>query len=102
MCCFLECVRVCVSVCLSVRPSVLSSSAYPVSRYSTVGRRRTARLEFHPKIRTTPAWKNELRTVSHVCLEDDFFGGIADFETTPRLRVETFQPLPWPGVHMSV
>ena len=63
--------------------------------YSTVGCRRTvcrrtARLEFHLKIRTTPGWKNELRTVSphanSVSCEDDFFGGIADFETTPLRR----------------
>ena len=62
------------------------------SYYSTVGCRRTvcrrtARLEFHLKKRTTPGWKNESRTVSphanSVCCEDDFFGGIADFETTP-------------------
>ena len=31
-----------------------------------------------------------------VCCEDDFFSGIAEFETTPRRRVETFQPLPRP------
>ena len=63
--------------------------------YSTVGCRRTvcrrtARLEFHLKRRTTPGWKNELRTVSphanSVSCEDDFFGGIADFETTPLRR----------------
>ena len=54
------------------------------------------RLEFHLKIRTTPGWKNELRTVSShansVCCEDDFFGGIADSETTPLRRFERFQP----------
>ena len=48
------------------------------------------------KIRTTPGWKNELRTVSphanSVCCENDFFGGIADFKTTPLRRLETFQP----------
>ena len=69
--------------------------------YSTVGCRRTvcrrtARLEFHLNIRTTTGWKNELRTVSphakSVCCEDDFFGGIADFETTPLRRFETFPP----------
>ena len=60
----------------------------------------TARLEFYLKVRTTPGWKIELRTVSlhtnNVCCEDDFFSGIADFETTPCRRVETFQPLPGP------
>ena len=42
------------------------------------------------KRRTTPGWKNELRTVSphanNVSCEEDFFGGIADFETTPLRR----------------
>ena len=71
-------------------------STYSVSSdYSTVGCRRTvcgrtARLEFHLNWRTTPGWKNELRTVSpranSVCCEDDFFGSIADFETTPLRR----------------
>ena len=69
--------------------------------YSTVGCRRTvcrrtARLEFHLKIRTTPGWKNELRTISphanSVCCEDGFFGAIADFKTTPFRRFKTFQP----------
>ena len=50
----------------------------------------------------TPGWKIELRPVSqdanNVCCEDDFFSAIADFETTPYRRVETFQPLPWPGM----
>ena len=52
--------------------------------------RRTARLEFH------------LRTVSphakSVCCEDDFFGGIADFEMFPLRRFETFQPHSPPGM----
>ena len=65
--------------------------------YSTVGCRRTvcrrtARLEFHLKIRTTPGWKNELRAVYSFCCEDDFFNGIANFETTPRRHFEIFQP----------
>ena len=64
--------------------------------------RRMARLEFYLKIRTTPGWKIELRTVSlhanNICCEDDFFSGIADFETTPRRWVEIFQPLPRPGM----
>ena len=71
--------------------------------YRTVGCRRTvcrrtARLEFHLKIRTTPGWKNELRTISphanSVCCEDYFFGVIADFKTTPFRRFKTFQPHP--------
>ena len=75
--------------------------------YSTVGCRRTvcqrtAKVEFYLKIRTTPGWKIEFRTVSlhanNVCCEDDFSNGIADFETTPRRRVERFQPLQWSGV----
>ena len=46
------------------------------------------------KIRTTRAGKlsSELHA-NNVCCEDDFFSGIADFETTPRRRVETFQPV---------
>ena len=80
-------------------------------QYSTVGCRRTvcrrtARLEFHLRIRTTPGWKNELRTVSphanSVSCEDDFFGGIADFDTTPLQQFETFQrPRKFPARHAS-
>ena len=79
--------------------------------YSAVGYRRTvcrrtARLEFHLNIRTTTGWKNELRTVSphakSVCCEDDFFGGIADFETTPLRRFETFQPHFPPGMSRHI
>ena len=87
----------------------LVSCSLSFPSYSTVGCRRTvcrrtARLEFHLKIRTTPGWKIELRTVSlhanNVCCEADFFSGIADFETTPRRRVETFQPGPSPARHV--
>ena len=57
---------------------------------------------FRYKNKNDPGWKIELRTVSlhgnNVCCEDDFFSGIADFETTPRRRVETFQPLPRPSM----
>ena len=56
------------------------------------------------KIRTTPGWKNELRTVSphanSVCCENDFFGGIADLKTTPLRQLETFQPHS-PHVHAT-
>ena len=42
------------------------------------------------KKKNDPGWKNELRTVSphvnSVSCEDAFFGGIADFETTPLRR----------------
>ena len=65
--------------------SILRSSQYSTVGYRRTVCRRTARLEFHLKRRTTPGWKNELRTVSphakSVSCEDDFFGGIADFET---------------------
>ena len=79
--------------------------------YSTVGCRRTvcrrtARLEFHLKIRTTPGWKNELRAVSphanSFCCEDDCFYVIADFETTPLRRFEIFQPHSPPGMRRRV
>ena len=43
-----------------------------------------------------PGLKNELRTASphanSVCCKDGFFGGNADFETTPLRPFETFQP----------
>ena len=44
--------------------------------------------------------KIELRTVSrhaNVCCEDDFFSGIADFETTPRAHVDGLNRSPGRG-----
>ena len=88
-----------------------SMYTYKFWGYSTVGCRRTvcrrtARLEFHLKIRTTTGWKNELRTVSpqakSVCCEDDFFGGIADFETIPLRLFETFQPHSPPSMRRHI
>ena len=59
-----------------------------------------------PKNKNAPDWKNELRTVSphakSVCCEDDFFGGIADFETTPLGRFETFQPHSPPSMRRHI
>ena len=82
-----------------IRMGILRYSKWELIVYSTVGCRRTvcrrtARLEFHLKIRTTQAgkWvKNRSPHTKSVCCEDDLFGGIADFETTPLWRFETFQ-----------
>ena len=77
--------------------------------YSTVGCRRTvcqrtARLEFCLKIRTTPGWENEFRTVSphanSVCCEDYFFGGIPDFRTDSASTVQNISAT-FPARHAS-
>ena len=77
------------------RYTVLSGSEEWLSKNGPAG--------ISSKNKNDPRLENELRTVSphanNVRYENDFFGGIADFETTPLQRVETIQPLPRPGAH---
>ena len=76
---------------------VLKSKSLQYCRVPKNGLPKNGQAGIFLKIRTTPGWKlNSELHANSVCCEDDFFSGIADFETTPRQRVETFQPLPRP------